>query len=212
MGARGQPFLTNHSKLIGFLSITIRPGKEEPCSVVLFRWEAKITLIPKEGENLEYSEVYCPISLLNTDYKILMSILADRVSRIIGNYVTEDQIGFIRNRNLEDNIRKMMSIIYKVQVDKNPVHLVLLDAEKAFDKIEWLYLKWDSGKIWSWSGFWSLDRHSIERADDKGLCRVGSIYLVRFLLIMEYGMDVHYLPCFLTSPWNHLLLQCIQKK
>lgn len=43
--------------------------------------EAKTILIPKEGK--AYPEAYHPISLLNTDYKILTSILEEIILRII---------------------------------------------------------------------------------------------------------------------------------
>lgn len=39
--------------------------------------EARLMVIPKEGENCAYPEVYHPITLLNTDYKILASILVE---------------------------------------------------------------------------------------------------------------------------------------
>lgn len=42
---------------------------------------------------------------------------------------------------MKDNIRKLMNIMNKVQEDKTPIVFVYLDAEKAFDRIEWVYLK-----------------------------------------------------------------------
>lgn len=40
---------------------------------------------------------------------------------------------------MRDNIRKLKGIIEKVQVDKIPALYALLDAEKAFDRVEWGY-------------------------------------------------------------------------
>lgn len=58
--------------------------------------KAKMVLIPKEGKDPAHSEVYRLISLLNTDYKILAIILTDCLNRIVGNYISKDQKGFIK--------------------------------------------------------------------------------------------------------------------
>lgn len=58
--------------------------------------EAKMTLLGKDGRNQEYPDSYHPISLLNIDYKILMTILAERLSKIMGAYVSDDQTDLLR--------------------------------------------------------------------------------------------------------------------
>lgn len=73
-----------------------------------------MTLLIKEGRWVALPESYHPISLLNVDYKVLTSILAERLNKILGNYISEDQTGFIRGRYTKDNIKKLMNIIEKV--------------------------------------------------------------------------------------------------
>lgn len=76
----------------------------------------------------------------NTDYKILISILTERLNQIISN--DDDKTGFIRDRYLKDNIRKVINIIDKAQNEVSPLAFLFLDAEKAFNRIEWQYLKY----------------------------------------------------------------------
>lgn len=49
--------------------------------------ETRLILVPKEGNNIENPGSYRPIALLNLDYKILSSILEERLNRIINNYI-----------------------------------------------------------------------------------------------------------------------------
>lgn len=98
-------------------------------------------MIPKEGKNLTYPAAYRPISILNLDYKILATILATRLSKCIGLCIDDDQTGFIQGRYLKHNIRKVMNMVFMAQQDKTPRVLLSLDAEKAFDSIEWQHLQ-----------------------------------------------------------------------
>lgn len=75
------------------------------------------------------------------DYKILSSILAGQLNRIIKDYINEDQTGFISGRYMKDDICRLRNVINKVQKDQIPAVLVYLDAEKAFERFEWGYIK-----------------------------------------------------------------------
>lgn len=48
-------------------------------------------------------------------------------------------MGFIQVRYLKNNIRKVLNIISKAQTEEDPTVLLFLDAEKAFNQIEWQY-------------------------------------------------------------------------
>ena len=57
-------------------------------------YEATITLIPKQDKDNTKKENYRPISLMNTDAKILNKILANRI-RNTSKLIHHDQVGFI---------------------------------------------------------------------------------------------------------------------
>lgn len=98
---------------------------------------ARLSLILKEGKNPTYPKWYRPISLLNVDYKIVALFIAERLNRVIGTYIVEDQTG----RLMLDNIRKWKGVIETVQADKTPALCTFLDAEKTFDRVEWGYIR-----------------------------------------------------------------------
>ena len=60
-----------------------------------------ITLLHK-GNELDKDDLnnWRPITLTNTDYKILAKVLAERLSGVIPKLVSEDQVGYIRGRNI----------------------------------------------------------------------------------------------------------------
>lgn len=101
--------------------------------------EATIIVLPKKGKALEEVGSYRPISLLNTDQKILAKILASRLNTVIDKLVHPDQTGFIPNRSSFNNLRRLFNIIYSPKVQQDLL-ILSLDAEKAFDHVEWPYL------------------------------------------------------------------------
>lgn len=88
------------------------------------------------------------MSVLNVDYNILTTILAGRLSQLIGGYIGQDQTGFLPGRYLKDDIRKVLNVVNKAQQRTVPTKLLYLDAEKAFDKIQWEIYIFSNKKIW----------------------------------------------------------------
>lgn len=102
--------------------------------------EANISLILKKGKCPDNCASYRPIALLNSDQKLLSKILALRLEKVLPYIVNEDQTGFIKGRNSSDNMRRLLNIIQLSQSHKDPALVLSLDAEKAFDRVEWSYL------------------------------------------------------------------------
>lgn len=72
---------------------------------------AFITLIHKEHQDPSLVKSYRPISLLNEDYKIYVNVWANRLKKILNNFISEDQAGFLPGRQLRDNIRYIINTI-----------------------------------------------------------------------------------------------------
>ena len=102
--------------------------------------EAILTLLPKPNKDLRLLKNWRPISLHNTDYKILTKLLANRLQKVINNIVSEDQSGYIKGRFIGENIRTVLDVIeYCSQRTKSGI-LLFLDFEKAFDTVSWDFL------------------------------------------------------------------------
>lgn len=78
-----------------------------------------ISLIHKKYEDLLDPGSYRPVSLLNVDYKMLVKLLAARLEGILPTVISQDQTGFIKDRQLFFNIRRILNIIYTQSVTVN---------------------------------------------------------------------------------------------
>lgn len=102
--------------------------------------EASITLLLKPNKDSNECGSYRPISLLNNDYKILAKILALRLESVLQDIISSDQTGFMKNRHSFSNIRRLLNILLSPAPVETSEVVVSLDAEKAFDRVEWGYL------------------------------------------------------------------------
>ena len=53
---------------------------------------AILSLIPKAGKDIRHLKNWRPIALLNTDYKILAKILANRLQKVIAKLIFPEQV------------------------------------------------------------------------------------------------------------------------
>eukprot|EP00057_Strongylocentrotus_purpuratus_P026288 XP_011680762.1 PREDICTED: uncharacterized protein LOC583642 [Strongylocentrotus purpuratus] len=94
-----------------------------------------ITLIPKKDRDASYLKNFRPISLLTVDYKILAKTLANRVKKILSDLIHPDQSGFLKGRNIGNNVRLIIDIIEYTESEQIPGAILLLDIQKAFDSV-----------------------------------------------------------------------------
>ena len=102
---------------------------------------AILTLIHK-GKDLSRDQLgnWRPISLTNTDYKILAKSLALRLQKVIKSVILDDQVGYIKGRNISTIVRLIDDVIEYIQVNNKTGAVVALDYTKAFDTINKKFL------------------------------------------------------------------------
>ena len=100
-------------------------------------YKVTITLVPKPDKGNTQKENYMPISLMNTDVKILNKILANRIQQHIKKFIHHDQVGFIPGLQRFFSIHKSVNVIHHINKLKDKNHMIIsIDAEKAFEKIQ----------------------------------------------------------------------------
>uniref|UniRef100_A0A8C5D9N9 Reverse transcriptase domain-containing protein n=1 Tax=Gouania willdenowi TaxID=441366 RepID=A0A8C5D9N9_GOUWI len=132
-------FKTFHSKLIPILhSVYIESlscGNLPPTLR-----QASISVLLKKDKDPQLCSSYRPISLMNVDSKILAKALARRLENLLPSIISKEQTGFIKGRQLFYNVRTLLNIIYSKGTTNKPEVVLSIDAEKAFDRVEWHYL------------------------------------------------------------------------
>jgi hypothetical protein len=83
---------------------------------------------------------YRPITLLNTDYKLLTKVLAIQLLDHVNHLVYLDQVGFIPDHLIFDHIHLAKAILNYMEISEEDGAILVLDQEKVYDKIQHDYL------------------------------------------------------------------------
>jgi hypothetical protein len=99
-----------------------------------------ITLLPK-NPNASSIDQYRPIAMANFKFKIISKIIADRLALILPTIISEEQRGFIHDRNIKDCLciaSEATNLLHNKAFGGNLA--LKIDISKAFDTLEWLFL------------------------------------------------------------------------
>jgi len=85
-----------------------------------------------------------PISLCNVLYKLISKVLANRLQGVLSKCISDCQSAFVPGRSILDNAMVAIEVLYSMRtntrIDDGSVALKL-DISKAYDHIDWDYLK-----------------------------------------------------------------------
>ena len=96
-----------------------------------------LSLIPKKDKCRKKVANWRPISLLNTNFKILSKAIANRLKLTFTDLIDEDQTGFIRGKLISQNIRTMLDVMQYTWLKRIPTLVVSVDFQKAFDRVDY---------------------------------------------------------------------------
>ena len=96
--------------------------------------------IKKEGRHVrEEPDDYRPITLLNTELKILARVLANRVQLVISYLIGPEQNYAVKGKWIQDNLHLMRRILEGIEDDTEAAR-INLDQSKAFDRVDHRFL------------------------------------------------------------------------
>lgn len=104
-----------------------------------------IKLLPKKND-LTLLKNWRPISLLNVDFKIITSLIANRLGTVLNKYIGSHQTCSVKNRYIFENLITIETILENYQFKREDREsmkggiIMGLDMEKAFDRVEYKYI------------------------------------------------------------------------
>ena len=99
-----------------------------------------IALLKKGGKHVwEGLDDYRPITLLNTELKILARVLANRLQLVISDLIGPEQTYAVKGRSIQDNLHLICEVLVGIEDGMEAV-LISLDQFKAFDRVDHHFL------------------------------------------------------------------------
>ena len=92
-----------------------------------------IICLPKS--NAQTPEGYRPIALLNSDYKLLARILANRLRPVLEEHLRTSQFCSVPGNSIIEAVSIIREAVAHAEVTDTPLCVLTLDFREAFDRI-----------------------------------------------------------------------------
>lgn len=103
--------------------------------------QALIVLIEKKDKDRRQIKNWRPISLINVDVKIGTKAIAKRLEKVLPEIIHHNQNAYVKGRTIFDAVRTIDDIIKLTSSNNMSSFLVAIDFEKAFDSVNWNFLR-----------------------------------------------------------------------
>ncbi|KAK9723972.1 hypothetical protein RND81_05G038200 [Saponaria officinalis] len=100
-----------------------------------------LTLVPKVENPTQVTQVR-PIACCTVIYKVISKVLANRLQLVLSDFIGMEQSAFVKGRGIQDNI--MLAHLLSKHYERkhiSPRVMMKVDIQKAFDSLNWSFLK-----------------------------------------------------------------------
>lgn len=99
--------------------------------------QAITSLMGKPKKDSLYIDNWRPLSLLNNDYKLYAKVIVNRMQSVADYLIDYDQKGFMKNRDIADNLLNLITILDYCNTCNLDAILISVDFHRAFDSCSW---------------------------------------------------------------------------
>ncbi|XP_028555133.1 uncharacterized protein LOC110114874 [Dendrobium catenatum] len=114
-------------------------------------WKDTLIVLISKVKNPLIPSNYRPIGHCQTNYKIVATMLVNRLKNCISKMISKEKMAFIPGRSISGHCFLAQEIFHKFKISKNKKELmaIKLDMEQAYDSMGWTTLR----QILKWYGF-----------------------------------------------------------
>lgn len=99
-----------------------------------------IKMIYKKRGNPSDLKNHRPLTMLNTDFKVLAKVLANRLRKVLPKIISTTQTYGVQGKDILDIVQSIRDTMFYMKEKNRNGYLISLDLEKAFDRVEHEYL------------------------------------------------------------------------
>lgn len=133
-------FFTSCWSVIG-AEVTAAITKFFSSGTLLKQWNATTLVLISKIQNASKVSDFRPISCLNTLYKVISRLLANRLKSILPSVISHAQSAFLPTRLLSENVLLASEIVQGYNRKNIKARALLkVDLRKAFDSVRWDFM------------------------------------------------------------------------